>query len=131
MKIKILTFVAASMIAAMLLTPAVQQTTQLNSTRIDVQSINDNMMGFRPEAAHTVEPWNKTVFELFSPAAIMVTDSELNNYFLYGGARLGFTEYFAVKLDNGRRFLCPTETFSEECETVSTFLAHGKSKFQF
>ncbi|WP_240224740.1 hypothetical protein [Rheinheimera hassiensis] len=137
MKIKILTLVGVSLIATTLLTQAGQQTTQVNSTRIDVRSINDNMMGFRPEPKYkaskleTVDPWSKPIYELFAPAATMVTDAELNNYFLYGSARLGFTEYFALKLSNGERFLCPTEKLSGECEKVSTFKAHGKSEFVF
>jgi hypothetical protein len=131
MKSKIVIAVGIGLIATALIAQASQQTSTVSSTRIVVRSINDNMMGFRPENAEPVDTLSKPIFELFAPAAIMVTDAELNNYFLYGAAHLDFSEYFAVKLSDGRRYLCPTVTFSEACETVTAFQAHGKSLFQF
>ena len=137
MKTKILVLVGLGLITTTLLTQASQDKTVVTTTKVNVRSINDNMMGFRPEPNYmaskleTVAPWNKPIYELFVPSATMLTDTELNNYFLYGSARLGFKEYFALKLSNGKRLLCPTDTVSEACETVTTFQAHGKSQFKF
>lgn len=117
---------------------ASNNTQMLSATPIIVKSINDNMLGYRPIVDNPISvtaplsSTGKSVLELASPVSVMVTDIDLNHYFLSGTASLGFKNgYFAIKMVNGRRFLCPADYFSTDCETVTSFNQHGKSKFSF
>lgn len=102
------------------------------SYQLDVQSINDNMLGLRSESErqfsninHPLNPNSKSAWEQLNPSAVMITDKKLNHYFLPGKVTLGFDEYHVLELASGRAFICPTPEQNEKCERLTSIVRHG------
>ena len=82
------------------------------SYKLDVQSINDNMLELRSEKErqfsntnHPLNPNSKSAWEQLNPSAVMITDKKLNHYFLPGKVTLGFDEYHVLEFASGRAFI--------------------------
>lgn len=102
------------------------------SYKLDVQSINDNMLGLRSEKErqfsntnHPLNPNSKSAWEQLNPSAVMITDKNLDHYFLPGKVTLGFEEYYVLEFASGRALICPTPAQDEKCERLTRVIRHS------